>query len=509
VLLAVPHVTNDQAFPAFDYPIMPENYQRRFLVKTPEQLEAEAREAKIKENARKAAEAVTFTSMLSYFGLMSAPDTVEDTAAGTGDAATGAAAEEVEETAELPGANVRIPKDEKIDLRPLQMAIPAPVAFKHLTCVSSYRHVVHEMPEGFDDCPEAEHTSYDSAKPRLTELHKEYEYQSMVHKIKAAGNTRQVRFEAAAFDLKAHDQRRSRSTNYSQYALPYEDDLSSEAGTQVTQQTASSLDDKEYGLIAAGLTLQKIVPKYQRSLTVIARPAFVIKSRRSKDNREKVFINVLHHMVVDDLIESGLVLLEPHEVPLTGVGDSFVCKDRDGVKSIVYNVLIASSYIKTNYRKYEQKITDALCIKQVRRRDFGCCAIFFFPLCPFLSCGVTEMTDFPALDMVKTISFLALTAGNCHFPLHLDDRDHQRGVSRKHLSGRIYSAAHPPLVQGRKPTVPYDVYVQNPQAYQSHQVRGHARDPAEGSRQGRQQAQEHEQCHPSVLRAGGERTGPD
>jgi hypothetical protein len=369
VLLAVPHVTNDQAFPAFDYPIMPENYQRRFLVKTPEQLEAEAREAKIKENARLAAEAVTFTSMLSYFGLFTAPDLVDEPGAKAADAA----ADETEETAEIPGANIKIPKDEKIDLRPLQMAVPAPVAFKHLTCVSSHRHVVLEMPEGFDDCLEAEYTSYDSAKPHLAELHKEYEYQSMVHKVKASGSTRQVRFEAAAFDLKEHDRKRGRSGTLSGYALPYEDDLSSEAGgTQVTHQTASSLDDKEYGLIAAGLTLQKIVPKFQRSLTVIARPAFVIKSRRRKDNREKVFINVLHHVVVDELIESGLIVLEPHEVPLTGVGDSFVCKDRDGVKSIVYNVLIASSYIKTNYRKHEQKITDAPCIKQVRSHSAVC-----------------------------------------------------------------------------------------------------------------------------------------
>lgn len=51
----------------------------------------------------------------------------------------------------------------------------------------------------------------------------------------------------------------------------------------------------------------------------------------------------------------------------TGLGDSFVTRDKDGAKAAVYNVLIASSYVKiyASFRKYEKRVTDPQFIKMV------------------------------------------------------------------------------------------------------------------------------------------------
>jgi hypothetical protein len=96
------------------------------------------------------------------------------------------------------------------------------------------------------------------------------------------------------------------------------------------------------------------------------------------------------------------------------VGDSFVCKDRDGVKSIVYNVLIASSYIKTNYRKYEQKITDALCIKQVGGR-LPYPFISFFPLL-IVSCAVVGFFECDPLSIQRggRVAIITLQSSRCN-----------------------------------------------------------------------------------------------
>jgi hypothetical protein len=248
-----------------------------------------------------------------------------------------------------------------------------PVAFMHLTAVSSHRNVVNEIPEGYDPSFEAEHSSFDAARPRLQQLRKEHVYQSMVHRLKQSGvpHTKQVRFEAAAFDLREHQERRAKSGTFSKYTVAYHDDGLSDDGTVATGrgQDQDGAEDRESGLITASQSMFRNVQKQQRSVTLIAKPAFVIKSRRQRDSKEKVFINVLHHTAIDDLILSGVITVEPFEQPLTGVGESFTCRDRSGAKCVVYNVLVASSYVKDTFRKYEKRITDPASVAQVRAFD--------------------------------------------------------------------------------------------------------------------------------------------
>lgn len=361
VLLAVPHVTNELGYPAYDYPIVAGNYQRRFLAKTPEQLEQETRAAKIREAKRKEAETISFTTVLGLLGInLWAEDHDEPVHRQRSLSLS---------DSESDGGE-RSPDGQPIDRRPLQMAIPTPVAFKHLTCVASTRSVVDEMPEDFDPSFDAEHPSFEHAKPHLQQLRKDHLYQSMVHRIKASGmtQTKQVRFEAAAFDLREHQQRRAKSGTYSKYTSAYHldglsDDESTVAGRRAS--VSSDLEPRESGMVAPSASVFRSVQKQSRAVTLIAKPAFVIKSRRTRDDQAKVFINVLHHSAIDEMILSGVVRLEPHEEPLTAVGEGHTCRDRSGAKCVVYNALVASSYIKNSFRKYEKRITDADAVAQV------------------------------------------------------------------------------------------------------------------------------------------------
>jgi hypothetical protein len=370
VLLAVPHVNNDMAYPAFDYPIIPENYQRRYLAKTPEQLEQEARDAKLREEQRRAAEALTLANMLNYLGFGSgSADAMEESGSGKKKKRKEKVRGIYDGESESSEGEGSDEDGQPTDRRPLQIAVPMPVAFMHLTAVSSHRSVVNEIPEGYDPSFEAEHPSFDAARPRLQQLRKEHLYQSMVHKLKQSGvpHTKQVRFEAAAFDLREHQERRAKSGTFSKYTVAYHDDGLSDDGTVATGrgQDQDGAEDRESGLITASQSMFRNVQKQQRSVTLIAKPAFVIKSRRQRDSKEKVFINVLHHTAIDDLILSGVITVEPFEQPLTGVGESFTCRDRSGAKCIVYNVLVASSYVKDTFRKYEKRITDPASVAQV------------------------------------------------------------------------------------------------------------------------------------------------
>jgi hypothetical protein len=367
VLLAVPHVNNDMAYPAFDYPIIPENYQRRYLAKTPEQLEQEARDAKLREEQRRAAEALTLANVLNYLGFGSgSADLTEDSGSGK-KTKTEKVRGIYDGESDSSEGGISDEDGQPTDRRPLQMAVPMPVAFMHLTAVSSHRSVVNEIPEGFDPSFEAEHPSFDAARPRLQQRRKEHVYQSMVHRLKQSGvpHTKQVRFEAAAFDLREHQERRAKSGTFSKYTVAYHDDGLSDDNSVATGRGQHDEGDRESGLITASQSMFRNVQKQQRSVTLIAKPAFVIKSRRQRDSKEKVFINVLHHTAIDDLILSGVITVEPFEQPLTGVGESFTCRDRSGAKCIVYNVLVASSYVKDTFRKYEKRITDPASVAQV------------------------------------------------------------------------------------------------------------------------------------------------
>ena len=350
MLISVSHVQNDQQYPAFDYIRVPENYQRRILQKTPEQLEAEARAAKLREERLAAENSLSFTTFLSYLGLSTTSTEEED-----------GLRDDISESSEEAEMVMTAGGLEKLDKRPLQMCVPTLAAFLHLTAVASHRSLVNEVPPNYQDCPEAVYPSFNSAKTKLESMKKLYEYQSMVHKIKAAGAVRQVRFAAADFSLPDSDKA---GGGYSDYQSDYGDDATTAGSTHRASLSRKSsmysdFNDNDYSLLSSGQTLQRFVDKLQRAVTVVAKPGFVIKTRRLKDRQEKVFINVLHHKAIDELLLSGLVYVEPHEEPLTGVGESSVTRDRGGGKCIVYNVLIASSYVKHDFRRFERKITDA------------------------------------------------------------------------------------------------------------------------------------------------------
>lgn len=374
---------------------MPENYTHRLAVKTHEQLEREARELKIQqEEERLAAEAASspLNSMLSFFGLSSAGTTlaIDDaeggdpagqSKGGNGDDSGSDSGLENDEDLHPLDPRKRLKNNDEMDKRPLQMAVPVLAAFKHLTAVASRRAMVQEIPADYDDST-AVFASYDQARPMLKEHNQDFVYQSMVHKIRESGGPSRVRFEAAAFNLKEYNENKNKPKYKSEAPAPedFDDSNSAVSGSQQGDTAQHEGGELRSTLISASsTTLQKIVPKYQRSVTVIAKPAFVIKSRRTKDGKEKVFINVLHHPTFDELVLSGVISVEPYEEPLTGLGDSFVTRDKDGAKAAVYNVLIASSYVKTSFRKYEKRITEPQFVKMVRN-SINCGLLLFFTL---------------------------------------------------------------------------------------------------------------------------------
>lgn len=373
VLLAVAHVQNDQLFQTFEFVQVPENYTYRFIKKTPEQLADEAAEQKIREDEERRAEEAAnspLNSLLSFFGLSSAST--------SSDGADGGASALVEEEEDDESSDDEEemrhlhPLDPKkrgkkglgdIDRRPLQLPVPVLAAFKHLTAVSAPRDMIYDVPENYGDSTSV-YASFEHARPALKKQNQDFIYQSMVHKIKASGGPSRVRFEAAAFNLKEYTENKGKP-QYKSDDYDFDDSSTDASGSQADPRDRSN-GLPSMLLSASSTTLQKIVTKSQRSVTVMAKPAFVIKSRRTKDDKAKVFINVLHHPTFDDLVLSGVISIEPYEEPLTGLGDSFVTRDKSGGKAAVYNVLIASSYVKTSFRKYEKRITDPQFVKMVR-----------------------------------------------------------------------------------------------------------------------------------------------
>lgn len=327
VLLAVTHVNNDLLFQSFEYVQIPENYARRFMVKTAEQLERDAAELKAKEEReRLAAEEASnpLNSVLSFFGYGPSSSASADDANISESTPGGAekdpfGSDDDEEMHELDPLK-RSFKDE-VDNRAPQVGVPVLAAFKHLTAVASNRAVAHEMPVDYGDS-QAVYASYDQARPVLQKSNHDFVYQSMVHKIKAAGGPSRLPFKAAAFSLQEYNAHKGKPLYKSdaQSDKDFEDSDSVATGSEAGHHDGGDGADQNSGKQGAinAVTLQKLMPKDQRSVTVIAKPAFVIKSRRLREGKEKVFINVLHHPTFDELVLSGIITVDPHEEPLTG-----------------------------------------------------------------------------------------------------------------------------------------------------------------------------------------------
>jgi len=261
---------------------------------------------------------------------------------------------------------------DQLDFAPLSMFIPVPVAFKHLTCVYSYKTIPNDMPKHYNDS-NAVYSTYESARATLQLSNNDVKYQSMVHRLK---NKPRVTFAAATFSLLEHNKRSSSKYVSSDVSSDYDEysdngrERSGSTNTTYTTNTTNTINttstfrtSKSNTTSTTNATPYTTIPKVNKSVTVIGKPAFVIKTHRT-DNT-KIFINVLHHVCFDTLIINDVIQVAPHEEPLTGIGNSYTSDDKHNNSVVVYNVLIASSYIKKAFRRFEKRVTDPGFIKTV------------------------------------------------------------------------------------------------------------------------------------------------
>ena len=124
--------------------------------------------------------------------------------------------------------------------------------------------------------------------------------------------------------------------------------------------TATRLsEDAEY--IA---TAERALSTHPETIRVVPFPGFVIKTRRTGGDENKVFINVFHHTCVKD--EHMMLTYVPYDAAVAAEGEvtaattadvtatplvyaavSASCtEDREGYVSLLYNVLVSSAYFE-------------------------------------------------------------------------------------------------------------------------------------------------------------------
>eukprot|EP01034_Spumella_vulgaris_P030954 gene30954-38254_t len=109
---------------------------------------------------------------------------------------------------------------------------------------------------------------------------------------------------------------------------------------------------------------------HTKSLTMIPNAGFVIKTKRAEDGEDslsiKVFINVLHHTSVDELLASQTVTLKQSEKPLIIFAEGMShTRDKDGQNSVLYNVAVGSEYFALPLSAGVMRITDLVYIKKI------------------------------------------------------------------------------------------------------------------------------------------------
>jgi hypothetical protein len=405
-------------FPLFQYACVPHNYVRRAAVKTEKELEQEAYEleaAQAAEDAKRKAKESTYSSIMSFFGVSSSVDVPNESHKAL------LPLETVDMQSPVLSVPVPSAFRHLTCVSSTKMTaqlVPEEYVGCESAYVS-YEEALPELRRlhRAEECKAMVHRVKGEGRGDGYGL----EEAGGVGDGGGGGGgrlqlQRQVRFKAAEFSIQEYYEEkgvyysrtrseRSESTStggstLAGLAIPSSDRDNvppvspAAAGMRTISRVASTPCD-----MIGQETLKRIVNKFARSVTCIGIPGFVIKSRRvltppaaaaagkTKNNSssssllltrglssgvggsksvsssaippisQKVFINVLHHKVVDDLVYSGLVQVAPHEEPLTCVGDSFIALDKDGSKVVVYNVLVASSYIKQSFRRYEKKIT--------------------------------------------------------------------------------------------------------------------------------------------------------
>jgi hypothetical protein len=111
---------------------------------------------------------------------------------------------------------------------------------------------------------------------------------------------------------------------------------------------------------------------------VVPLPGFVIKTRKLLGNKEKAFINVFYH----DHVE-----FEPGTIPKGKANDKpyfIACDeassttDKEGLVSLLYNIVVSAEYFKQPNDHPEMKITSPASIQKVRQKTYLSCLLFFY-----------------------------------------------------------------------------------------------------------------------------------
>lgn len=230
------------------------------------------------------------------------------------------------------------------------MAIPPPMVFKRLGQVVSERNV----PAEFDQNP-ASHNSFAEASGQNM---------SMVHRIMQRGDS--VRIPV----------------------LRSEENKNPMRSTDSVTVDPGPLDHGKH-------TVKK---SSRKAITVIPNPGFVIKTKRpmkvtqkeshgwfssvqSSHNtasgegsvgsgslgvhEEKVFINVLHHASIDQIMLSEVMQVDLDDRPFVLVGEMGSVNDKTGQKSVLFNVVVPTEHFKNKYRSHELKISEPRCVKKI------------------------------------------------------------------------------------------------------------------------------------------------
>jgi hypothetical protein len=239
-----------------------------------------------------------------------------------------------------------------------QLAIPSPLAFRKLQHIAAKPSDLSERPVNAES--EAEFDSYGDSPCSATGKH-----MSMVHQLM----------------MKQQQQQ--------QNELDKVEEISPESGG--TRSRTHSEDRVAIDGHSTDPAVHHSLVANTKSLTMIANAGFVVKTKRleahaipgsllphsdrSRGEDEgwtKVFINVLHHRSVDELLASQTVLLRQSEKPLVIFGPASHVTDKEGEGCALYSVAVGSEYFTLaalSGEKGEARITDAVCVKKV---NSGC-----------------------------------------------------------------------------------------------------------------------------------------
>jgi hypothetical protein len=231
-----------------------------------------------------------------------------------------------------------------------QLAIPSPLAFRKLQHIAASPSDLSERPVNAES--EVEFDSYDTSPCSTTGKH-----MSMVHQLM------KQKQQLDRVDANNVEPGSARSRNHSEEKVANSVDIHSTA------------DAPHHTLFAT-----------TKSLTIIANPGFVVKTKRldahpKTDNHSvekvhdgdetsavKVFINVLHHESVDDLLANQTVVLKQSEKPLVIFGSASQVSDKEGESCVLYTVAVGSEYFTpeaVSGEKGQTRITDPIYVKKV------------------------------------------------------------------------------------------------------------------------------------------------